>query len=195
MPVLDNVTTKGAKEVWSKGDLTIFEVTLDYNGQQLSAKTYSKAIAKPGWSGTVESYEKSGRNGNETFIKQPQREDSQYSPKGQYQKSTGGSGYSGGSSGTGKKEFDNFTMYLSYAKDLVVALQQTEGFDKEKFEELLQATIKGGKVLYDRRPGAEPEQAAPAKPDEIYTDGIDSAEPLDMSAIDELFPDNNPLKG
>lgn len=109
MPQLE-VKTISANEVWSKGEVTIWELELEYQGKPVSAKTYSKAIATPGWSGTVETYEKTNnRGGSDTFVKQPQKE-------GGY---SGGGGYRGGG---GKKDADPFTMYLSYAKDLAVAL-------------------------------------------------------------------------
>ena len=182
MPNLD-VRVLDAKEVWSKGDLTIHEVTLDVGGKTTRAKTYSKVIATPGWEGTVETYEKQGRNGAETFLKQPQKENNY---QGGYQKKESGA--------APKKEFDNFTMYLSYAKDLVVALQQTSGYDQAEFEKLLQATIKGGKVLYSHRPGAEPIAPAPVeKPSDDMPEGflLDDVVPVDdvsMEDLNKLFP-------
>lgn len=53
-----------------------------------------------------------------------------------------------------KTEFDNFTMYLSYAKDLAVSLQMTSGFNQVEFDKLVEASIKGAYDLYNRRPGA-----------------------------------------
>lgn len=81
------VTTKSSNTVWKSpdGQRAIFEVTLDYQGQDVLAKTYSKDIAVAGWTGTVETYEKYGINGAETFVKQPQKE-------GGYQGSGGGGG-------------------------------------------------------------------------------------------------------
>lgn len=67
---------------------------------------------------------------------------------------------------------DPFTMYLSYAKDIVVALVGSkEGYDPDKFIQLLDDVAAGGKTLYDGRPGnekaekaAEPVKAAETKP-------------------------------
>lgn len=75
MPIL-NIKTTSAKEVWKSpdGQRTIFELIVDYKGSPLKAKTYSGAIATEGWEGAVESYEKEGRNGSETFVKQPPKE-------------------------------------------------------------------------------------------------------------------------
>jgi hypothetical protein len=70
------------------------------------------------------------------------------------QQSGGGSGRSFGGGGS-KHVADPFTMFLSYAKDLVVALQETSGFDAAKYQELLKATLEGGKALYNGRPGAD----------------------------------------
>lgn len=79
MPTVQ-VTTKTATQVWKSpdGQRTINEVELDWEGKTLKAKTYSDAIATVGWSGEVESYEKQGRNGNETFVKQPPKENPGY---------------------------------------------------------------------------------------------------------------------
>ncbi len=173
MPTM-NATTKLSEKVWSSpdGQKTIYKITLDVDGQQVSAKTYSDAISQIGWSGTVETYEKEGRMGAETFVKQPPKEGSW----------SGGSGAGGGGGGgnylsktaTGaKKDFDNFAMYMSYAKDLVVALQSTEGFDKDKFVELLAATVEGGKLLYGKRPGGE------SADDAVDLNLSDSGQPLD----------------
>lgn len=64
-------------------------------------------------------------------------------------------------SGTSRFSGDQFTMYLSYAKDLIVSLQETGGYDEDKFNELLTATVKGGKALYNHRPGAESTDTEP----------------------------------
>lgn len=75
MPILE-VTTKSANQVWASpdGQRVIYALELDYNGESVTAKTYSAAIATPGWKGTVDTYEKQGRNGTETFVKQPPKE-------------------------------------------------------------------------------------------------------------------------
>jgi hypothetical protein len=171
MPVMQ-AKTVASKEVWKKGNLTIFELTLSVNGQDMRAKTYSGAIAQVGWSGTVETYEKEGRNGSETFVKQPQKEDSVYAPQ------SGGQGKSGGAS----KPFDQFTMYLSYAKDLVVALQETAGFDQKLFKELLVATIEGGNMLYNNRP----EVAGVTQPTTQSYEPVDE----DLKGLNAIFGDD-----
>jgi hypothetical protein len=141
MPTL-TVTTKTARQVWASpdGQRVIYEVGLDYNGNLLKGKTYSNAIAAPGWSGVVESYEKQGRNGVETFVKQPPKEQG---------------GYEGSRSAGASREKDPFTMYLSYAKDLLVSLVETKGYAEKAYNDLLEAVIHGGNTLYQGRPGAE----------------------------------------
>lgn len=175
MPQLE-ITTKAAKSVWKSpdGQREIFELVMEYDGKDVNAKSYSKEIATEGWSGTVETYEKEGRNGLETFVKQPPKE-------GGFSTRSGTSGSSGrGSYGAGKPG-DQFTMYLSYAKDLVVALQQTVGYEEKAFKQLLAATVQGGSFLYANRPeatGSKPEAEKPAKEED---------EQIDMTLINEMF--------
>lgn len=139
------VTTKTAEQVWTSpdGKLTIFKIGLEYQGKPFDAKTYSKTVATVGWRGEVESYEKQGRNGPETFVKQPQKE----------------GGWQGG--GGAKREQDPFTMFLAYAKDLAIActVSTDKGvvFDSGSYAELLDAVSAGGLQLYTSRPGAEKE--------------------------------------
>lgn len=144
MPQLDNVTTKASEEIWKSpdGSKVIHKVTLvGSTGDEIEVRTYSKDIAAVGWTGDVETYEQPGKGNfpSQTFAKQPQK---QFGGRG--------GGFKGGSS----REQDPFTMYLSYAKDLVVVLQETSGFDSKKFAELLKATVQGGRMLYNNRPGA-----------------------------------------
>lgn len=132
-------------------------------------------------------------------------EDGPYGPKFKKEYAQGGFGgqSSSGPSGSGMatnqtnhskggKEFDSFTMYLSYAKDVAVALITTkEGFNEDVYAKVLDSVITGGKTLYDNRPGAEPAQgstpsAAPAQPpqqDTVLSDEFDGSEPIDLSQI------------
>lgn len=174
MPQL-NVKTAKAESIWKSpdGQREIFKVILETDAGEVEAKTYSKDISRVGWSGEVETYEKQGSRGSETFVKQPPK-DTTYggsTPSGQ-----------GGYQGKAGKSFDNFTMYLSYAKDLVVALQETGGFDKEQFETMLTATIKGGKALYAHRPDAPKEEP---KVDEVHEVGD-----VDIADLNKLFPED-----
>lgn len=185
MPTL-RVETKTSNSVWRSpdGQREIFEVGLDYNGAMLKAKTYSKDISSVGWSGDVESYEKESRNGSETFVKQPQKEGFQ-GGGGSTRSGTSPSSQSGYGAGGGKD--DQFTMYLSYVKDIVVAMLATkEGFDEGKFGELLAAVSVGGKTLYDDRPGQEPKQEATQLDIVHEVTGNETDEDL-LRNIDEVF--------
>lgn len=83
MPVIEGVTTKSATQVWASpdGQRKIHDVQMDYKGQLFKASTFSDAIAVVGWTGSVESYEKPGKNGSQTFVKQPPKEETSYTPK------------------------------------------------------------------------------------------------------------------
>lgn len=156
------VTTKSANQVWKSpdGKIEMFELGLEWDGKAIQAKTYSKAIAQPGWSGEVESYDKTGQNGVETFVKQPKKDDAPY----------GGGG--------GKREQDPFTMYLSYAKDLVVAYVATGG--KMELDDMVAATIMYGNTLFDSRPSAEAKAtvAAPATVSSPVAAVFENGEPI-----------------
>lgn len=142
MPILENVTTKSAEEVWRGGDRTIWKVVMDVQGKEFKAKTYSSVIASSDFTGDVLTYDKPGKFGSETFVKQAPKEDAAQSPLRATATPTG-------SLASGKYE-----MYLSYSKDLLVALQQTTGFDQTAFDKLLQAAIDGANTLYAARPDA-----------------------------------------
>lgn len=135
------VTTKDAEQVWQSpdGKITIFKVSLEYEGKAFEAKTYSKAIATVGWSGEVESYKKPGRNGDEAFVKQPQKE---------------------GGFGGSRRDVDPFTMYLSYSKDLAIAMLDKGVVDEAAFGEVLNTILLGGKTLYEGRPTAQAQEVS-----------------------------------
>lgn len=159
------VTTKSSEQVWKSpdGQRTISKVVLDINGEDMNASTYSKAIAEVGFSGEVETYEKSGKYGVETFVKQLPKENPSY-----------GGSQASPRTGGGKPQGDSFTMYLSYAKDLAVALLATkEGFDEGKYGELLSAVSAGGESLYEAHNKPEPKEAPPAvakQLDKVFND-------------------------
>lgn len=89
----------------------------------------------------------------------------------------GSGGYSGG--GSAKKfDGDNYTMYLSYAKDIAIACVGIGSLDT--FEKLIEAADKGAKVLYAGRPGAAPETPSDSAPDQ-----------LSMDNLHEIFPEQN----
>lgn len=176
MPTLDEVTTKSVEKVWTSpdGQRNIYKLTLNYKGSTLPVQTYSDAIAVVGWTGEVESYEKPGKFGPQTFVKQPQKEG--YSGG----RSSGG----GGGSGYSKAPADPFTMYLSYAKDVAVALVAKTGkLDADEYKAVLDLVIAGGHSLFEGRPGNE------EKPD-VVAEVTDSA----MESVDKLFDDDEEEK-
>jgi hypothetical protein len=141
MPIIKNATTKSSSLTWTSPDqkINLYSLVLLVNGQSVATKTYSGQIASEGWTGDVETYQKTGKDGKPTtFVKQIKKD----SP---YQR--------GDSKSTPQ---DMYTMYLSYAKDLAIALVNTTGFDNESFNELLKNVTEGGNYLYGHRPGAEP---------------------------------------
>lgn len=139
MPVITG-TTKSAKQVWASpdGQKKIFKIVLDIDGADMQASTYSEPIAQVGWTGELDTYEKPGKYGVETFVRQPKKE--------------GFSGGFGGGKGYGKPQGDQYTMYLSYAKDVLVAMMNN-GY-KPDFNDAMQTIIGGGNMLYESRPNA-----------------------------------------
>src|SRR5258708_248794 len=129
-------TTKESKKIWSGGGRSIWEINLDVGGQTFKTKTYSEAIADVGFSGELESYEKEGKFGVETFVRQKPKE----------------GGYSGSSTHSSGGQGSKYEMYLSYAKDLLVVMLETKGYDKEEYLVLLKAMIEGGNSLHNSRP-------------------------------------------
>src|SRR5258707_14638136 len=75
MPNL-HISVKQAQEVWRSpdGQRVLYGIIMEVGGKEAKAKTYSKAIATIGWSGDIETYEKTGRDGVETFVKQVPKE-------------------------------------------------------------------------------------------------------------------------
>lgn len=132
-------------------------------------------------------------------------EESQYGPKFKKEQqqafgvmsstSSGSWNGQGKSSGfSGKFQSDPFTMYLSYAKDIAVALIATkDGFDSEKFGAILEEVIAGGKTLYNERPGAETKEdkKEDTLPDDASWD-VDKA--VDFSEIDKIFGKSDSVK-
>lgn len=153
MPVI-NGTTKSSKQVWASpdGQKKIFKIVLDVGGADMQASTYSEPIAQIGWTGELDTYEKEGKYGSETFVRQPKKE------------GFGGSfgGGSGGKSYSAKPQGDQYAMYLSYAKDLLVAM--INNGKVVDLETALQLVIGGGHALYDSRPNAsDVKQEAPVE--------------------------------
>lgn len=158
MAIIKNVETLMSKQTWESPDHKIkgYAITLDVNGEEFTANTYSGQIAKVGFKGDVETYEK----GDYTYVRQYKDESSNTSYKGQHQ---------------GKPQDSPYTMYLSYAKDVAVALMNTTGaVDEKQFNKILDTVAKGGKVLFASRPDAEPAESEAAelaaKANEIFSE-------------------------
>lgn len=162
MPTL-RVTTKSANKLWTSpdGKIEMFELEMEWEGKTIQAKTYSKAIAAPGWSGEVESYDKDNKGTMETFVKQPPKEDGSY----------GGQGGMGGRNSGGRPMADPFTMYLSYAKDIVVAhiAAQTKDGIGLSLDDSIAATLMYGSQLFDGRPGADTAKVTLPEPQTTIT--------------------------
>jgi hypothetical protein len=181
MPILQNVKTISAEEIWRKGDRVIHEVVLQIGDKQFKAKTYSGAIANTNFSGNIESYEKpNSRGGTETFVRQEQKE--------------GGSHGAYPSKGSGARGDSNpFTMYLSYAKDILVALIAAQTYDPAFYHKLLENAVEGGNYLYEHRPDATPSEqstaktpAATAAPLTVADHVFEGAEALSLDDIPDL---------
>jgi len=122
----------------------------------------------------------------------------QYGPKFKKEYNQGGFGggrpTAGASAGGGSKfEKDPFTMYLSYAKDVAVALiASKEGFNEQKFADILDSVITGGKTLYGSRPGAdEGTEKKEAPKDVLPTDEeVDNFLPEDIAKIFDKADDS-----
>lgn len=186
MPQLE-VTTKEANQIWASpdGQRVIFELTMDYQGKPVKAKTYSKEIATEGWSGTIETYEKEGKGGRpaETFVKQPQKE-------GGYS----GGGYRGG--GAQRQPKDEAAIKAQMAiKAAVQALPEAKPANLTDYLADVEAVAQGLYEMIDRVKATQPELAKPEEETEEMKDEVHEVteEAIDLGAIDEMFPDNEKL--
>lgn len=194
MPTLQLIT-KESRQVWMSpdGQRKIYELTMDYQGKPVSAKTYSDAIATVGWSGLAESYEKTGRNGVETFVKQPAKE-----------------GFSGSSSGGGKPAYQpkdeaaiKAMWAIDKAKDIVLGTMQeqmdephilatTEVYARELFA--MVDRVKLGEVETNEVVGTTADLPTSfnqvGQVDTVY----DDQQPLDLSEIDKVMGPTVPVK-
>lgn len=119
----------------------------------------------------------------------------QYGPKFKKDKDFGSSPRSSGGNYSRPpfvpRNDDPFTMYLSYAKDIAVALIGTkEGYDQEKLSSILDDVLAGGKVLYEGRPSAG------SKPVEAADSDIEKAKKAlgvkDVEVVDDYIEDDIP---
>lgn len=181
MPQLQGVTTKSIKQIWQSpdGQRTINEVTLDYQGKLFKANTFSNDIASIGWNGDVESYEKEGRSGSQTFVKQALKE----------------GGWSGGGQGgqsgppTTKPGYvpkDEKAIQAMWAISQSIAAHSGSA-DMDTADPLsVEAYAKELFAMVDRvKTGAE----APALADSVTGSDelVDADEPLDLSLMDEVL--------
>lgn len=178
MPTLQ-VTTKASKSVWKTpdGQREIFEVTFDYEGQEISAKTWSGQIATVGWSGLVESYEKEGKNGPQTFVKQPPKEGASYG-------STGGGTYGSSKSAYVPKDEKAIKAMWSIGQ-AVAAHNGNESLDVADLPSVEAYAVELF-AMVDRVKGAE--ESGKTNVDEVIdVTGTENNEEL-LKGIDEIFP-------
>lgn len=86
-------------------------------------------------------------------------EDTEYGKKFKKDFQQGG----GFKSGASKLPLDNFTMYLSYAKDLAIACIAEGSFDLKLYAQVLEAVEAGGAQLYASRQDTPKVEATEAK--------------------------------
>lgn len=182
MPVLE-VKTTSANSVWKSpdGQREIFELQLEYEGKPVKAKTYSKDISTVGWEGTVETYEKQSRNGMETFVKQPPKENSGYP-------SSTGSGHSGTQSGgSGYTPRDDSHIKAQWAIGQAVSTLAKDG---ELDLELTEALAKDLFAMVDRVKSGDAITSPAPEPDTVY----DPTE-VDMKQLSAVLGDVVPESG
>jgi hypothetical protein len=174
---LMRLKTTSSRQVWVSSDakIKIFELGMEYEGKPVKAKTYSAAIAVPGWEGEAETYEKQSKNGLETFVRQPPKEDGQY---GSHSSTGTGKTY------TPKDEKAIQAMWaIDKAKDIALAfkpedipktLDSTEWLAQELF--LMVDRVKAVTV--------DAINPAPQVPDVVHPVPDD---PIDLSQIEARF--------
>jgi hypothetical protein len=161
------ITTVRSKEIWQSPDKqkTLYEVVIEADGRQATVKSWSKAIAAPGWSGDVEKYDKEGRNGVETFIKQP-KSDSGFKPKDE----------------AAIKAMWSISQAIAWlaATDKTVSFEDMEPLARNLFA--MVDRVKTGELSgYEK--AREAARSIHREPDYIPGD----QEPLDLTAIHEVF--------
>lgn len=178
MPILD-VKTVSAKQVWQTADKqrTIWELQLEYEGKPVKAQTFSESIATPGWAGKVETYER----GNNTFVKQPPKEDSPYG--GSNRTATPGSR----SSGYPAKDEKAIQAMWSIGQSVVLHGQMQTGTNIEldfieRYAQDLFLMVDRVKVVTDE-PEPEAVTATPESSDGAGDDVVIENVPDDISTI------------
>lgn len=167
--------TKDSRSVWKSpdGQREIYEITLDYNGQPVKAKTYSHDIAVVGWKGTVDVYEKQGRNGTEQFVKQPPKDNPSY-----------GGGSAGGAPRSTGYQKDDKAIQAMWAIGQSVAFHTDHEGPAEELVSEIERMAQEFFAMVARVKASEDAPEAPAQPDKVQevTD-----EPLDLKMIDQVF--------
>lgn len=135
MPIF-NAETKSANSVWKSpdGQREIFEVVLLVDGNDVKAKTYSNDISRVGFSGEIETYEKEGRNGSETFVKQAPKENAGYPQVRQGGSQSGGGSYQPRDDGHIKAQWAIGQAVGVLAKDGEVNLELVEPLAYDFFD-------------------------------------------------------------
>lgn len=179
MPELQ-MTTKTAKEVWRSpdGQRVLYQLGLEYQGKPVTAKTYSREVATPGWSGVLQTREEQGKYGVETFVRQPPKENVPSSTGQTAQGGTARSGY------TPKDEKAIQAMW-AIGQAVQVTIATYKGKDPSG---TIEALAKELFVMVDRvKVGAEP---LPEEPDEIIPvtdDPVDLSMAVDLSQVEAVF--------
>ena len=132
MPIIENARTVESHETWASpdGKIKAYEVILLVNDKKLKTQTYSNQIATVGWSGTLDSYEKGGR----TLVRQPQKQ----------------------MTSSARPMADAFSMYLSYAKDLVIAWATIYQEAAPNLTDWTDKTLSTAYELWNSRPDGKP---------------------------------------
>ena len=169
MPLFKAVTRKSTV-AWKSpdGQRTIHEVVLEVEGEPFKTQTFSEKIAEVGFEGEVEVYDKNGKQ----FVRQ--------APKEGYTSGTGASSYGQRGGGVAR---DSFTMYMSYAKDLLVACINRG--DKISYEDAIQEVIGAGHTLYEARPDNSGGSTTPDVKKDVAEDIKD--EPISLEDFDKMI--------
>lgn len=175
MAIVNGVRTKSANLVWKApdGSRELYEVVLDYQGQELKAKTYSTTLINPGWAGDVLVEERQGKQGLETFVKQAPKEDGYASPQGQYRGSTGGA-----SSKSSYVPKDEKAIQAMWAIGQANTYFDLASLDMAAVENLATEMMD----MVDRVKGSQDSDTT--KPDVVVED-VEG--PLDLSLMDEVL--------
>ena len=184
MPQFD-VKTKQARSVWKSpdGQREIFEVALDYNGDTVTASTYSKDIATEGWSGTVETYEKEGRNGRpaQTFVKQPPKEGGGYGH-------TSGSGQSRGSGYTPKDEKAIQAMW-AIGQAVQLTIPTLKSGTQPELGDVCNLAVELNSMVDVVKAGEPVDTTPPPEVPDVVDNDVPAEMPADfLKDIDDIFP-------